>query len=506
MNSYINPACVAPSDTWHHGEQITTWFQVNGLNQGIYSDFFPSSGTFSVPIGALVDFFGGKATHYAAAYSLIAMIFAIITASLCRMLGGEKVALIVALGAGVLIYNRGLLILPYLLILTLPKVINNRSYWLKSWIVLSLVNGLYYPAIGISLLFATMPFGIVQLVLFFKTEWKEKRVKAGFWCSSGLVLAGILICSKLLLNMATYILSLVGQSLEADSFTLLSYTKCPDFFMTFLPDGYRFILYLFFRLSISGLVVVLPVTLFFILRRRQDNTFISSPMSFALSSSAIFMVSYFSYSLLRADAGTLLSRTGVGVFNISLYLAIVIYRYGNKYMTEKLVSLLFVVLFSTTSLSFAFSSSANFPQVDMGVKTGGVVNDADRLMPYYDINPEQYLYTPSLEGNEKEWIGEGFIRNDNYSTVIWCKQFIDAYGLENEYFLNLPRFYYFLLNVKAAYVDSTLILQSEEAQKHLLEHIEDKNPVVTSYNIALDYELVKWMQKKNYVVLENGWC
>lgn len=276
-------------------------------------------------------------------------------------------------------------------------------------------------------------------------------------------------------------------------------------FFPFLGEGVRYVLYLFFRLLLSGIAVVMPATLFFVCIKRDGRHFWESPMSLALSASVLFMTVYYSYSLLRADTGVMVSRTGVGIFNISVYMLIVMYKYGDAYLTRKLKYQLTSVLFSVAAASFAYSGLASFPQVDMGVPTGGIHNDANRLVPIYDIDNSQYIYTQLVDEDARKWIGNGFISNDNYNEVLSQKQFIEQYGLENEYFVNMPRFDYFLLNTKAAYVDSTNILQSKKAQEKMIECINDKNPIFTSCSAIGNYELLKWMQNKKYVQLNNGW-
>lgn len=506
INSYIAPVSIVPSDFWHHGEQVTAWNQISDLGQELYSGFAPSSGGFAIPVGFLMKLFGGQAVSYAAAYSMAAMCVAIIMAVLCVKFADSKIALLIALGTGTFVYNRGLLILPYLLLLTKKELIENRSAWIKTWILFSMVCGIYYPSIGVSLLVATMPFGIYQLILFFKAgEWEKKHRSIVFWFTWLFVLTCVLMNAKMLVNMAFYVLSLAGQSLEADSFTLLVYTSCPAYFMPFLPDGLRYVLYLFTRVSMAGILVVLPVSLFVILGKRQGRAFWGTPMSLALSSAGIFLVLYQSYSLLRADTGAMIARTAVGVHAGAVYLLIVFYRHGQEYMTRNLRNVLSAILFTVAVLLFSSSGFSNFPQVDYGTPTGGIYDDSARLMPIYNVHPEAYIYTADAGEDVREWIGTGFISGGNYNAVSAEKQFIEQYGLQDEYFVNLSRFHFFLLDVKAAYVDSTSILQSKKAQDRMIGVIRDKHPVFAGCGVVGNYELVKWLQQNEYRQISNGW-
>lgn len=506
INSYITPANIVPSNFWHHGEQITAWHQFSDLGQKLYSDFCPSSGLFSIPLGLLTDLFGGNATSYAAAYSLIAMCVAIVTAVLCIMLADKKLALLIAVGTGTFVYNRGILILPYLLLLTLPKLVENRSAWLKTWIISSMICGLYYPSIGVALLVATMPFGILQLIRFFKLgEWGQKRRNIIFWATWTLVLACILANAEILANMALYILNLSGQSMEANSTILLLYTVCPEYFMPLLPDGIRYVIYLFVRVLLAAIMVVLPISLLGFFIKKHGKEFLGSMMGMALLSSGIFLLLYQSYSLLVVEKDFLIARTSVGIFATAVYLLVVLYRYGEKCMTRKLNNILSSILFTMAVMMFVCGiSSMECVNVDLGVPTGGTVDDALRFVSAYDVNADDYVYTPDAGNEAEDWIGEGFINIDHYNRLAYEKQFIEQYGLQDEYFVNMDRFDYFLLNIKAAYVETTGLLQSKKAQDGMINAMKDKRPIVLGYTPAGDYEFIKWLQQNDYKQI-NGW-
>ncbi len=532
VNSYIVPAQIVPSDFWHHGEQISAWHQLTEWGQGLYTDFAPSSGLFALPIGFLMMLLGGGANMYATAYSLVSLLFAVAIAVLMAKAAGKQYALPIALLSGLMVYNRGYFVLPYLLILTMPRLIERRSAWLKAWILLSLLAGLYYPTVGVALLAATLPFGIIQLVLFFKNgEFTAKKRSPMFWITTGLVFGICLASMVILLPMAKYILTLAGQSLEADSFTLLAYTEYPDNFLPSLSnDKVRYLLYLIIRVFFAASTVVIPfVLLVLCLAAKGRKRFLTSPLFLVLSASILFTVVFYSYSLVRADTGLLLARTGVTTVLITIYLIIGMAAFGKEHFTTLSRTGMLGILLALLTLVSAHCGTMQFPNVDISVSYGGVYDDTSRLISVLEQTIEEDEDEESVveltEEEKKALIDlssayikideeitakipklkDGFISKAALQGLMDTQQIIDTYGLSDEYFANLPRFYYSVLKVKAPFLDSTALTQSVASQKMVLEYYEKNPPIFAGLNMPGNYELLKWAEDHDYQVLNNGW-
>ncbi len=534
VNSYIVPAQIVPSDFWHHGEQISAWHQLIEWGQGLYTDFAPSSGLFALPIGFVMMLLGGGANVYATAYSLVSLLFAVLTAVLMAKAAGKQYALPIALLSGLMVYNRGYFVLPYLLILTMPRLIERRSAWLKAWILLSLLAGLYYPTVGMALLVATLPFGIIQAVLFFKNgEFTAKKRSPMFWTTTVLVLGICLASLVILLPMAKYILTLAGQSLEADSFTLLAYTEYPDNFLSGISnDKVRYLLYLIIRVFFAASTVVIPfVLLVLCLAAKERKRFVTSPLFLVLSASILFTLVFYSYSLVRADTELLLARTGVTTILITIYLIVGMAAFGKEHFTPLSRTGMLGVLLALLTLVSAHCGTMQFPNVDLSVPYGGVYDDTSRLISVFEQKIEEENdedEEPAVELTEEEKkalldlsstyvkideeitakipkLKEGFISKDVLKGLMDSQQVIDTYGLSNEYFANLPRFYYSILEVKAPFLDSTALTQSVDSQEMVLEYYEENPPIFAGLNMPGNYELLKWAEDHNYQVLNNGW-
>lgn len=513
MNSYIVPAQIVPSDTWHHGEQITEWQQIFVLDQSLYENFNPSSGNFALLPG-LFQFllFGGEATAYPAAYSCVLMLTAAVCAILMYRFTSPAMALLLCAVSCIGIYNRSYLILPYLLLLSMPRLIENRSAWFKVWILGTLLAGLYYPIYGVAMLVAVLPFGIVQLIEWFRGgELRSKLRSPWFWLGWILTLAVVALSCPLLLRMVEYTLNLASQSLYADSILMIGTVSGPEYFLTFLPEGLRYAVYIMARVFIPIIAILLPLTSAIVLSvKKRKERFVTTPLFLVLTASAILPVIAGMYTMYRADSGSILSRTFAILLPTSQYLFLGIFQFGKPHFTSRArrnVASIFLVIASVGCVTI--SSICQFPNIDQGVEVGGFASDAARLTPYYTIDETAYTYLDEealTQETDLNW-GSGFCATESYEQMMEMKRYIDTHHMQDTAFVNLPRYYYTVLNVKAAYSDSTSLLQTKLSQKAAIACYEtyDRLPIITTIDCFGNYDILQWMREKDYVRLENGW-
>jgi len=96
-------------------------------------------------------------------------------------------------------------VLPFILLLALPEIIQKRQCWLRLWMIACLVNGLYYPSCGAALLFAGLPFAFVQLYFWFKNGEAKTAVRScSFWLWWGLCLLPVVLLLPMLCRMFLY--------------------------------------------------------------------------------------------------------------------------------------------------------------------------------------------------------------------------------------------------------------------------------------------------------------
>lgn len=512
MNAYIAPAQLVPSDTWHHGEQITEWHQIFNMGQSLYENFNPSSGNFALLPGALMyGLFGGAVTSYPVAYSCVLMLVAIVCAVLMYKFTTPTMSLLLCAVSCIGIYNRAYLILPYLLILTMPKTIENRSAWLKIWILATLAAGLYYPIYGVGLLVAVLPFGVIQVIEFFRNgEFKSKIRSIPFWIGWGLTACVLLLSLPLLLKMAKYTLNLASQSMYADSLPVLGYsTSIRDHYFSFLPEGMRYAVFVFFKAFIPLLTIILPLTLAVVLSiKKRKAHFIKSPLFLILSSSAILQIITGMYTMLRADGGSLLSRTFAIILPVSQYLVLGIYQFGKFHITvraRRLAVSTFLIIASVGCV--AISSNCNFPNTNPDVAVSAFASDAAKISPIYEVSEEEYVYLDDEENpNNINW-GSGFCPTNIYNISTQYKEYIIEHNMQDTAFVNISRFFYCILDVKAAYSDNAGLFQTSESQQAAIECYEsyDNLPIFEYVSKFNNYEILEWMIEKDYVQIDTGW-
>ena len=505
INSFTSPAQIVPSDLFHHGEQIVEYQQVFGQNLALYKDFTPSSGNYSLLTGTVLKLLGDSATIYPVAYSLILFCFAIIVGTLSYTLAGSSISLLLGASTGLFIYNRGYLILPILLILTLPKLINNRDLWLKIWILLIVIAGFYYPIYGASMLFATLPFGIIQFKEFLKTNHR-KNFK--FWFGWLLVFLAVIAMLPIFLNMAKHILLLANQSMLADGATILNPRQfMPKEYLIFLPTGIKFVFYILSKIFIPTISVILPITILgTIWFNNKNQDFYKSPLFLVLSSSIIFQIVAFSYTLIAADEGTIISRTAIVVVPILQYLTLGFYTFGKDYLnenTKKQLVTLTLILASSIMFSTIFS---NWFSCDIKYKIGGLQNDSCKLSASFKYLNNDYVFVDGKKLNIKK-LGKGFMKRENFKKLKEYNDFIQTHKMQNATFMNLPRIFYYMLDVKSCYTDLTYLFQTKKAQDNYINYLNkiSQKPIVVDFEYLGNYEILKWIEDNNYVKLKNGW-
>lgn len=505
INSFTSPAQIIPSDLFHHGEQIIEYQQVFGQNLSLYKNFTPSSGNYSLLTGFILKLLGDSATLYPVAYSLILFCFAIIVGFLSYTLAGSSISLLLGASTGLFIYNRGYLILPILLILTLPKLIKNRNLWLQIWILLLLVAGFYYPIYGASMLFATLPFGIIQFREFLKTSQK-KNLK--FWLYWLVILSITLAMLPIFFKMAKHILLLANQSMLADGATILNSRQfVPNEFLCFLPNGIKFVFYILEKIFIPTVSVIIPTTILgTVWFNNKNNDFYKSPFFLVLTSSIIFQIIAFSYTLISADEGTILSRTAIVVVPILQYLTLGIYAFGKKYLSEnfrKQSVILTLILASGIMFSTIFS---NWFSTDINYKIGGLQNDSCKLQASIKYLNNKYIFVDGKALNISK-LGKGFMKQENFENLKIYNNFINKHNMTTANFINLPRMFFYILNVKSCYTDLTYLFQTKKAQDNYIKYLNTlpNKPIVSDFEYLGNYEILKWIENNNYVKLKNGW-
>lgn len=516
MNSFIVPAQIVPTDLWHHGEQITGWHQVFDMGQKLYVDFCPSSGCYSIPLGFVLKYIcGDTASGYASAYSLLALLICMLVIVLIYHFSGGQIALLVSLFSGMPIYNRGYCILPFLLLLAMPRMIERKSDWLKIWIFGSLIAGVYYPILGVALAVGTLPFAFIQIydliTIIRQAREGEKAVvsskKKIYEYASWIIVLGICIGSiPLLVHMAKYFLVLSGQSLDVDAIALLDGSAPPLGFFEWLPYSVRYWFYIFMRLYIPMLAVTVMVTMLVVGIKNKKIDFLRSNICLILTAGVFIQIVAYSYTLIRADDSVLLARTYMTIFPCMIALVIGVLMYGNKYFCKGIWTTAAFIGFLYISLgTITIRGEINFPNTELGTEVGGLINDDMRLMARYKVNEVGFA---TMDEEEKEVLpkfGNGFCLRSYIKNGVKWKKYIIKNQIENKSFVNLDRFMYYVLDVKACFTDTTHTMEGEEAQEMLIERYQKEKPIFVPNSYEPGEKIQIFMNAEGYEQTENEW-
>jgi len=492
FHSYISPGLFFPTD-WHHfGEQMIAWQQVFGQHQSLYQDFFPVSGLFPMLIGFLQNIIlKGTVTSLPAALSMMAILFAILTITLCYYAGGSIVAFFVALFLRISVYDRPYMILPVILVLILPQVIKKRNLWLQLWVFLCFLSGLYYPSLGGAVLLGALPFGIVQIVMLVKTgELKKLLKKPAFYITWLVFLAPIIASLPMLLGMAKNVMIYASQTVTADGITIFGSTPPADFTPYIPYVSVRLALYYVNQFLIPILAALIFVYCLYLFLRKADLSLtekLTHPAFLALSSGIIMLIICYTSTQVRMDSGVLLARTASIIMLVGgIFFSVIIWRYGHLIVSRETK----IVLLG----------------ISLGVSTvlAGLQPDVSSLLPYYTVAKDfEVINTALLE--KVPSAGDGFISTSNKEKLLSYYDIFSKNDFRDYPILNLgDQLAYFPLNLKAAATGTTAVAKSKETQDAIIEVLEKDYPLIydTPTNILrfsfTNYYLYRWMLDNDY--------
>ena len=505
-HSFSAAPMYAQPDQHHHGEQMIPWNQIFEHGLTLYEEYTPVSGLFPFVNGFIHNILlGGTITEYPASISITMVIFCIITMYLIYKHVGGAYATAFAVLFTLPSYNRQYMVLPVLLLLTLPGLLQKKHIWLQVWIYACFLSGLYYPLFGAGLLLGTMPLGIYQFVTFIKGETFKKLRKQIPFIISWVILILIIIANiPLLLNMLNHTLTYSSQTIMADGIPLLG-QQAPDYFLPYLVSFYslRQALYLALRFLLPVIGVWLFIYFIYSALRRKDwNT------ALVLASGAIALLISYTYTLVRADVGKILSRTGPVLIAVAgMFLPIVIIQYG-KNMRKRYVGTWIIGICCGLPL-IIYAQISHIKNPDIWVYPDGesqlVMDDGDKLFSYYEV-PDNFLKSEDTGLSQKyqALLGNGFMVADqipyimNYSAVIEkCEAVSD--GTPITYMALDGQGFYDYLNIPCSATGYIPAARSFEAQKAIWDTASANLPVVFYLQPENSYYIFRFMLDGGYV-------
>lgn len=503
-NSYSACPMYAQPDQHHHGEQLIPWQQILSLGQTAYEEYTPVSGLFPLVNGFIQNvLLGGTVSDYSPAISIMVMLFCILTMYLvCRHVGGAY-GLLFAVCFALPAYNRQYLLLPILLLLFLKELLDRPGLWLKAWIFSCFLAGLYYPLYGAAALIGTLPLGVCVLVRFVRdTDWKKERKRPGFYIGWGLCLLPIVLCIPLLLRMVSHTLVYSGQTTLADGISLYR-QSVPDFFLPFLSgtrDHLRLWMYYGVRFFLPMMPFVFGTALlvYVLLKHVKSKDCPKRIFCFGLIGMMLALAVSYTYTLVRADVGMILSRTApvlIAVFG--MFLPVMLLHYGKKLITPETQLLVILFCFALPLIIYPQVSAMKFP--DMWIYPNGdaelILDDSDKLFSYYEV-PETFISMREIDLPDTSMLGDGFMVADQvhylteYAAVMQkCKNA----GFDTTYLGMDGQGFYYYLNAKSCATGFIQAGKGYDAQQRLLETIQTQLPVIFLLDSQASYHIYHWV-------------
>lgn len=561
-HSFSAAPMYAQPDQHHHGEQMIPWQQVITLGQSLYDEYTPVSGLFPFLSGGIQHLLlDGTVSDYSPAISITMVLFCIVTMLLVSKHAGTVWAVAFAVCFALPCYNRQYFVLPVLLLLFLPKLLQRPNLWMKVWLLSCFTSGLYYPLFGAALVIGTFPLLARQLIFFFGSgEWKKNRSSVWFYVNWILCLLPVIVSIPLLLRMLRHTLTFSSQTILADGIALWGQTP-PDYFLAQLTNqSIRNMLYLTLRFllplfGVCAFVFLLYLVLFDraaehsqitgklagadhrktagsapgkamensnkkgvgsrhqytgkVLRKISNSLAgkitIRNTLLYALTAGAICLLVSYSYTLVRADNSMLLSRTSyilVAVFG--MFLPVMVLAYGKEHVPSCLGTLLIACCFSLPMLLYHQTSDLKRP--DMWIYPDGesalVMDDGAKIYNHYDV-PDSFVRSvdSGLDDQQIKMLGNGFMVSDQLHYISDYAKVMEKCSQvkEDMTYLGLDgQGFYYYLNAKACGTGFIQAAKGFEAQSALLDVIREKRPVVFLLDAESNYYIYYYVMTENY--------
>ncbi len=265
FNRFSGTGSNMPTDLHHYYENVIGYSQIFELGQKPFSEYIPVSGMYSVLHGAIFKLFGhGLATFYFVSTNIFYLLIILVIVFLLRKQLKAEWVLFISVLFLVTDYNRVALIVPIILLLVWPKLIENKNLWLKAWFLTSYIHALYYPVFGAAVCLGFAPLGIWQIYSYARSGQLLKDVKTvkfwGWWIVCFIpVIAG----TGLLLGTVKHMLAMGSQTIFADGINRFAQIV-PDGFLPFISNvPARLVAYYLVSYLILMSIVWLSAALFF---------------------------------------------------------------------------------------------------------------------------------------------------------------------------------------------------------------------------------------------------
>ncbi len=492
FNRFSGTGSNMPTDLHHYYENVIGYSQIFELGQKPFSEYIPVSGMYSVLHGAIFKIFGhGLASFYFVSTNIFYLLIILVIVFLLRKQLKAEWVLFISVLFLVTDYNRIALIVPIVLLLAWPKLIENKNLWLKAWFLTSYIHALYYPVFGAAVCFGFAPLGIWQIYSYAKSGQLLKDIKTvKFWGWWIVCFVPVIAGTGLLLGTVKHMLAMGSQTIFADGINRFAQIV-PDGFLPFISNApARLIAYYLVSYLILISIVWLSAALFF----RCGDVSISggrlrlknSANAFVAASLILMFLVAFSYSVVRFDYNDIYSRSD-GIVKAAFIVFIVVI---SRLKTEHSGNAKWLLGFSIAILSVV--SAEGFNNLDSNVK----------LSSSYEV-PSSCVYVATNSPR----LGEGFIENDSYDYIMRTSEYMNTLDKNQSYMGIVDSFgLFYLCDMKGDSVMEVLnTIRGYGAVEETVENLRANNTIV-GLNVSpyYNYYFYHWLLTSGDYIFDNN--
>lgn len=475
FSSYFGQGAILSSDYHHPYENIIGFSQIFELGQKAFTKYTPVSGAYSIITGAVFSILGrGKMTYYNVTQNLFFLGIAAITVIILgKVLANKEWLLFVAVLFKISDYNRIALILPIILILSSPVLIEKKNAWLKTWFLTSLIHGLFYPLFGAAVCAGFLPLAVYQAVtLVHSEEFKEKRKQVSFYVGWLICLIPAFISIPWLLGTYRHISALGGQTIYADGLTRFSQFP-PEGFLPYVGSlSVKMVIYYTISYSFPVSIIWICTALALHMEDMRDKLLVIS--------GGIVMLVSFSYTVIRMDPGSPYARSEGVILAIFVFLIIIADRHIKNVRIKGLILIYALIL--------------------TGVCTGSYesIGTDSKLESKYTV-PDGYTRTDGYGSR----FGDCFILNDEAVTEkLWLISQLDK---KESYFALGDFGYYYLYDLKGDGPMEAVTVKGYDAAMETIDILRKNHTLIgTDMSSLGNYYLYHWLVTSGKYVWDDG--
>ncbi len=469
---------VVPHDIHHPYENIIGFHQIFQMGQTLFDEYIPISGLYSIFHGAIFKFFGnGLISQFINTDNVLCLIISIIIVFLLKAhtnnIGRFLVSvcfLFVCCYPHYIHYDRVLFILPIMLFLSAPKLIEDRNLWLCIFISSSLLHCLYYPLFGFAICMGFLPLGIYQVINFIK--YKEFTIifkKIKYFLAWSITFITTIFSLPLLFKLYNHMKVMASQTMPYGGASRFG-QDFNAFFLQGFPIPFKIIvLYILSYVFPAFLILVIYATTLKVLNINKNKIEKENiKPTLLMISLVIIPLLTFPYTMLRLEKISLYVRGEAIIIAMIIMFIFYVKNYINNIRLKYAL-----ICFSVCVIAISYS--------------WGFKDNSSKLMPYYKISNENTF----LKNDTDYKIGTGFVETEIFEHF---QDICHKINRDNTYFAADEFGLFYICDIRGISLLETNETISYPTQELVIKDIlKHKSVIGTGLDTIRNYYLFNWI-------------